>query len=139
MKRGRPPSLPIESPNWIPYHAALKDVTDRCGARPLAIVKLDAALEAGAIRCKIERIGTKPELPPRRQVDVVFLPDELLEGGQEQPLIHVNGEPREGWLFLWNFDLIKYFNLPAEPTPQRQETADNSGRPATRAWEEIRA
>ena len=65
MKRGRPPALPIESPHWISYAAALQDAHNRYGSELLAIEKLYGALTSGTIRCKIERIGAKPELIKR--------------------------------------------------------------------------
>ena len=74
-KPGRPPTLPVESPHWIPYAAALQEAIRRFRSEQLAIAKLDAALASGKIRCKIERIGAKPELVKRSdQVAVVFCP-----------------------------------------------------------------
>ena len=56
QKRGRPPNPPaVESPHWISISTALQDATNRFRSEQLAIKKLDAALAAGKIRCKIER------------------------------------------------------------------------------------
>ena len=104
--------------------------------------KLDAALASGTIRCKIERIGAKPKLVKRSdQVAVVFLPDELLEGWEDRPTIYLNDKPQSGWLFLWNYDRIKYFGDfrrrgRGEPV-EMQKTAAEEGHPVVHDWREI--
>jgi hypothetical protein len=140
--RGRPPDPPIESPDWIPYAAALKDAFNRYRSMPLAIQKLDDALASGRISCKIERIGAKPVRIKRSdRVAMIYLPDELRDGGDEHPYICVNGEPRLGWLFLWNFDRIKFFNISAEARPtiavKTQKTTAAVGHPVVHEWREI--
>jgi hypothetical protein len=139
--RGRPPALPIESPDWIPYAAALQDALNRYRSMPLAIQKLDDALASGTIRCKIERIGAKPGRIKRSdRVAMIYLPDELREPWDEHPYIRVNGEPRPGWLFLWNFDRIKYFGDAVEEAAAKpvemQETAAAKGRLLRSDWVE---
>ena len=109
---------------------------------PLAIQKLDDALASGKIRCKIERIGAKPARIKRSdRVAMIYLPDELRDRGDEHPYICVNGEPRPGWLFLWNFDRIKYFGdaveeVAAKPV-EMQKTAAEKGRPLRYDWVQI--
>ena len=108
----------------------------------LAIAKLDAALASGTIRCKIERIRAKPKLVKRSdQVAVVFLPAELREPWEDRPTIYLNGEPQSGWLFLWNFDRIKYFGdaveeVAAKPV-EMQKTAAEKGHPLRYDWVQI--
>ena len=143
MKRGRPPALPFESPHWISYAAALQDALDRFGSMPLAIQKLDDALASGTIRCKIERAGAEPARMKRSdRVAMIYLPDELHEPGDEHPYICVNDEPQRGcWLFLWNFDRIKYFGdaveeVAAKPV-KKQKTAAEKGRPLRYDWIKI--
>ena len=46
MKPGRPPSLPVESPDWTSYSTALQGAINRFQSTPLAIKKLDDALAA---------------------------------------------------------------------------------------------
>jgi hypothetical protein len=42
VKPGRPPSLPVESPDWTSYSIALQKAINRFQSTPLAIKKLDA-------------------------------------------------------------------------------------------------
>ena len=141
-KPGRPPNLPVESSHWISYAAALQEATERFRSEQLAIAKLDAALASGTIRCKIERIGAKPQLVKRSdQVAVVFLPDEVQEGWEDRPTIYLNGKPQSGWLFLWNYDRINFFNISAEAGPvsavKTQKTPVAVGHPVVHDWREI--
>ena len=142
-KRGRPRNLPVESKHWIPYAAALQDALNRYGSMPLAIKKLDDALASGTIRCKIERIGAKTALIKRSdRVAMVYLPDELRDPEDEHPYIRVNDEPQLGcWLFLWNFDLMKFFGdaveeVAAKPVKTQKATAA-VGHPVVHDWREI--
>jgi hypothetical protein len=141
-KPGRPPTPPVESPHWIPYAAALQEATERFRSEQLAIAKLDAALASGTIRCKIERIGAKPQLMKRSdQVAAVFLPDGEQDGWEERPTSYLNDEPQSGWLFLWDYDRINFFNISAEAGPaiavKTQETPVAVGHPVVHDWREI--
>jgi len=133
---------PVESPNWTAYSTALREATERFGSERLAIDKLDAALASRTIHCKIERIGAAPELVKLSdQVQAFFLPTELQEQGDERPAIGLNRMPREGWLFMWNFDLIKYFGGTVKTTPpapaETQKSPSAIGRPPIHNWPEI--
>jgi hypothetical protein len=137
MSRGRPPRLPVRSPHWIPYWAALEEAITRFGSERLAIKQLDDALASGTIRCKIEsaRNGARPVLAKRAdRIAAVFLPDELCDPWVERPNIYLNDRPREGSLFLWNYDRIKYFDGSVEIA--RPEPATR-GRPLVHDWIEI--
>ena len=141
-KRGRPRNLPVESSHWISYVAALEEAIERFGDAQLAIQKLGAALASGTIRCKTERLRAKPKLMKGGdQVAVRYLPAKLREGWEDRHTIDLNGEPQSGWLFLWNYDLIKYFNISAEEGPasavKTQKTPAAVGHPVVRDWREI--
>jgi len=82
-KLGRPPNPPVESPHWISYAAALQEATKQFRSEQLAIQKLGAALASGKVRCKIERIGAKPQLTKRSdRVAVVFSPTDCRNHGK---------------------------------------------------------
>jgi hypothetical protein len=138
VSRGR---LPVRSAHWIPYWTALQDAIARFGSERLAIKQLDDALASGTIRCKIEsaRNGSKPVLVKgANRVAAVFLPDELCDPWVERPNVYLNDRPREGWLFLWNYDRIKYFDESADWVPPKavevQETPAAVGRPPVHDW-----
>lgn len=141
-KPGRPPALPVESSHWISYAAALQEATERFRSEQLAIQKLDEALASNKVRCKIDPIRAKPELVKRSdQVAVVFLPVELQDPWEDRHTIYLNGEPQSGWLFLWNYDRINFFNISAEAGPasavKTQKTRVAVGHPVVHEWREI--
>ena len=144
MSRGRPPNLPVRSPHWIPYWTALQDAIARFGSERLAIKQLDDALASGTIRCKIEsaRNGAEPVLVKRAdRIAAVFLPDELCDPWAERPNVYLNDRPREGSLFLWNYDRIKYFDERTDWVPPKaievQKTSAAVGRPLVHDWIKI--
>ena len=65
----------------------------------------------------------------------------MQEPWDERPTIYLNGKPQSGWLFLWNFDRIKFFNISAEAGPasavKTQKTTAAVGHPVVHDWREI--
>jgi hypothetical protein len=142
VKRGRPPALPIESPHWISYAAALRDAVNRYGSERLAIEKLGGALGSGSIRCKIERIDAKPELIKRgARVAMIYQPEGEYDEWYENPYPSINDGARQGLLFLWNLDRLIYFGDAVEEAAAKpvemQETAAAKGRLLRYDWVEI--
>jgi len=141
-KRGRPPNPPDESPDWIPYNSVLQDAITQFGAEELAIEKLNDAFAAGKIHCKFERLGDKPKRLKRSdRIEVLIVPDEIREGWDARLEVRLNGEKQTDWLFLWNFDRIKYFRTPAESAQAKmgktKETLVAEGHPLRYDWIEI--
>ena len=162
MSRGRPARLPIESPSWIAYATALKNAAERFQSMPLAIMKLNRAFEANAVRCKIESFGKSEILAANTRVfvdiaptdvevdaaggwpDAVVTNKEELPAGWEHRLEIAVGLclwPREGWLFIWEPDLLKYFGITAERVKATKakghETRITSGRPVVHDWRKM--
>ena len=157
MSRGRPAHLPIESPKWIAYAAALKAAADQFQSTRLAIAKLDSAFQAYAVRCKIESFGNSKLVDAGARVivtigatdaevaaaggwsdEVVIDTEELSAGWENRLEISLDVWPREGWLFIWEPDLLKYFGVTAEPVKAAgkdgRETRIPTGHPVVHDW-----
>ena len=148
MSRARPSALPVESPNWIGYDAALQEAIRHYGVAELAIAKLAQALASGKVRCKIERLHAEPVLVTGSdRAAAVHLPQELRWFSWEDngPVVYLNDAPQDGWLFLWNDDLEKDFSkiflgvsAVVETAPVKgQKTVAVKGRPPIYDWPEI--
>jgi hypothetical protein len=168
MSRGRPARLPFESSSWIAYATALKSTAERFQSTRLAIAKLNRAFQDSAVRCKIESVGKPPELlaasarisvyitatdaevnevvaaTGRWPDDEVVIDTEELSAGWEQRLeISVSAWPitRDGWLFIWEPDFLKYFGITAEPVKATEakghESRITTGRPVVHEWRKM--
>ena len=141
QKRGRPRKPPVESPHWIAYEAALEEAIERFQSKPLAINKLNRAFAAGKIQCKFESFDVTEMVARDVPVTAEYYAPEEKNQGDDEPEIHVDGQLRTGWLFLWKPDLNNFFGISPEPvqsvTVKKQQTRAAVGHPKVHDWIKI--
>jgi hypothetical protein len=157
---GRRGPLPLESPNWIPFADALSALVERTRSASLAVDVLDRAIEAGHVRCKLAYLDEpvrldpatgvlmsrhKVELPKPGTLDIAVAldlgNDKLAEGWADEIDIKLRDEPREGHLFVWKPDQLKYFGGDEIAAPAKaakgQKPPEKAGRPLLHDWVEL--